>query len=159
MIKVDTSSEQGKIVLTAVAPSYSLWASNNGINTGTAADDSDGDGVPNGVEYVLCGGSNYDDNEKLPQLSISNGDMLYSFVLNQASIDGSTGVQIDVGTNLVSWPWIYEVGIEPVTYYPNDVVLYISKDTPSAGKSTVTLKVPRSKLPAKLFARIRVTTN
>ena len=151
-INVDTT-QAGKIVLTALS-GYSSWARIN-VPSGTAADDYDGDGVSNGLEYVLGGGVNTSDSTKLPQLSISDGNVIFTFVRDQASINGSTTVQIEVGSDLTSWS-LYEVGIEPVIQYPNDVVLNIYRDTPAIGKDTITLSRPRSGLPTKLFARLSV---
>jgi hypothetical protein len=151
-LNVDTTSQSGKIVLTAVPPSgYSSWAADN-APSGTAADDYDGDGVSNGVEYVLGGSRNTSDSTKLPQLSISDGNVIFTFVRDQASISGAT-LEIQVGTDLVNWPTTYTVGA--VTASPSNGVTLI-KNTPAIGKDTITLSRPQSGLPPKLFARLSV---
>lgn len=152
MIKVDTVSEPGKVLLTADAASYSLWASNNGVTTGTLGDDFDGDGVSNGVEYVLGGSKDTSDSTKLPQLSISEGNVVFTFVRDQASISGAT-LEIQVGNDLVNWPTTYAVGADTAGSTHGVTIV---KDAPAPGKDTITLSVPQSTLPAKLFARLSV---
>jgi len=152
MIKVDTVSEPGKVLLTADAASYSLWASNNGVTNGTLGDDFDGDGVSNGLEYVLGGGVNTSDSTKLPQLSISDGNVIFTFVRDQASISGAT-LEIQVGNDLVNWPTTYAVGADTAGSTHGVTIV---KDAPAPGKDTITLSVPQSTLPAKLFARLSV---
>jgi hypothetical protein len=152
-INVDTTSQAGKIVLTAVLSGYSSWAGTN-APSGTAADDYDGDGVSNGVEYVLGGSRNTSDSTKLPQLSISDGNVIFTFVRDQASISGAT-LRIQVGTDLVNWPITstYTIGADTAGSASGVTIL---KDTPEIGKDTVTLSRPRSGLPTKLFARLSV---
>jgi hypothetical protein len=150
-INLDTTSRPGKIVLTAVLSGYSSWAGTN-APSGTAADDYDGDGVSNGVEYVLGGSKDTRDSTKLPQLSISDGNVIFTFVRDQASISGAN-LEIQVGTDLVNWPTTYTVGA--VTASPSNGVTII-KNTPAIGKDTITLSRPQSGLPPKLFARLSV---
>ncbi|NDE85804.1 MAG: hypothetical protein EB056_07290, partial [Verrucomicrobia bacterium] len=88
-VRIDTTSQAGKIVLTALVSGYSSWAANN-APSGNAADDYDNDGVSNGVECVLGGALNTNDSAKLPQLSIMGGNVIFTFVRDQASIPGTT---------------------------------------------------------------------
>jgi len=110
--------------------------------------------VSNGVEYVLGGGVNTSDSTKLPQLSISDGNVIFTFVRDQASISGAT-LRIQVGTDLVNWPITstYTVGADTAGSSSDVIIL---KDTPEVGKDTITLSRSQSGLPTKLFARLSV---
>ena len=132
------------------ASGYATWAGTN-APTGTAQDDYDGDGVSNGVEYVLGGTKNTNDLAKLPSVSAAGGNLVFTFVRDQASIDGSTSVAIEVGTDLVTWPDSYSVPDGAVANNPGVTVV---KGSP-AGFDTVTLTVPQG-VGAGKFARLKV---
>ena len=130
---------------------YAAWKATN-APTGTPDDDFDGDGVNNGVEYVLGGDKNTNDLSKLPSLSTTGGNLAFTFQRKQTSIDGSTGVVIQVGTNLSAWPSSFPVPNTAVSANPGVTVV---KDSP-AGFDTVTLTVPHAPNASK-FARLNVT--
>ena len=134
---------------------YAAWAATH-APTGGVNGDYDGDGVPNGVEYVLGGSKDTNDTGKLPMSSINGDDMLFTFVRDQASIDGTTTVQIETSTDLATWniaPSPYAV---PDGAASNNPGVSVVKDSPSAGKDTVTLRIPRAP-DAKKFAHLKVT--
>jgi autotransporter-associated beta strand protein len=137
----------------AVEPSYSDWASENAL-TGTSADDYDGDGVSNGLEYVLGGDRYTNDSGKMPEVTVTEGNMIFTFVRSQASINAKTDVDILVGTDLVAWPTVYTVGTDTAGSTSG---VTITKGLPVAGKDTVSLTVTMSSDPKK-FARLRVIT-
>ena len=137
----------------AVEPSYSDWASENAL-TGTSADDYDGDGVSNGLEYVLGGDKNTNDSGKMPKVTVTGGNIFFTFERSQASINAKTDVDILVGTDLVAWPLAYRVGADTAGSTSG---VTITKDSPVAGKDTVSLSVAMSPDPKK-FARLRVLT-
>lgn len=132
---------------------YSTWATTN-APTGTSAADYDGDGVTNGVEYVVGGTKDTNDLSKLPQVSTSGANMVVTFNRDQASINATTTLVIEVGTTLVTWPASYNV---PGTAVTNNPGVTVTKDT-SVGFDTITLTVPRAPDNNK-FARLNVTTN
>jgi autotransporter-associated beta strand protein len=129
---------------------YGTWASTNAPNSGPN-EDYDGDGVSNAVEFVLGGSAATNDLGKLPAVSASGGNMTFSFVRDQASIEATTAVSIEVGTDLASWPDSYSVPHGAVADIPGVTVV---KNSPS-GFDTVTLTVPQSP-DAKKFARLKV---
>ncbi len=132
---------------------YSSWAATN-APTGTSGQDFDGDGVTNGIEYVLGGTKDTKDLGKLPQISSSGANIVVTFNRDQASINGTTTVAIQVGTDLVTWPASYSV---PGPAQANNPGVTVAKDT-SPGFDTITLTIPRNPDPKK-FARLDVTTN
>ena len=131
---------------------YAAWKLTH-APTGTAADDYDGDGVANAVEYVLGGTSTTNDLAKLPAVSTTGGYFVFSFIRDQASIDGITSVIIELGENLSDWPVTYPV---PSTAVANNPGLSVTKNSPVAGKDTVTLALPPAP-GGKTFARLMVS--
>jgi fibronectin-binding autotransporter adhesin len=136
------------VVVVGGTAGYEDWASTN-APTGTAGDDFDGDGVSNGVEWVLGGDKDTNDSGKLPKLTTTGGNLVFTFKRDQASIDG-TSLKIDVGTDLASWPVSYAVPDAPVANNPG-VTVVDNLD----GTDTVTLTVPQAP-DAKKFARLNV---
>ena len=130
---------------------YASWAAIN-APTGTVGDDFDGDGVSNGVEYVLGGDKNTDDLSKLPQVTATGGNLLFTFFRARGSVDGTTTVAIEVGTTLANWPVSFSVPDAAATNNPGVTVTENSPD----GFDTVTLSIPQAP-DAKKFARLKVT--
>jgi len=130
---------------------YAYWALTN-ATTGTAVDDFDGDGVNNAVEYILGGTALTNDLSKLPTLDASGANLVFTFKRDRASIDGTTGVAIQVGTTLALWPSSYTVG---TTTAGSTTGVTVDENYP-AGFDTVTLTIAKGTDPAK-FARLVVT--
>ena len=130
---------------------YPAWKTANAPITGTNPNsDEDGDGVTNGVEFVLGGLIGTKDDGKLPEISIG-GNMLFTFKRDQKSIGGTTALSIDTSPDLLDWTTGYAVPDSAATANPGVTVI---KGTPT-GFDTVTLTLPMSDL--KKFARIKVT--
>ncbi|MGJ8725695.1 MAG: beta strand repeat-containing protein [Roseibacillus sp.] len=145
-------SGTGSITVTGAIAGYSAWASTN-APAGNPEDDFDGDGVANGVEYVLGGDKDTNDSGKVPCVTVNGGDMVFSFERDQDSIDGTTAVQVEVGTDLMTFPAVYPVSDNAVAASPG---VTVAKDSPAAGIDTVTLTIPQAP-DAKKFARLVVT--
>ena len=128
---------------------YATWASTN-APTGNPDDDFDGDGVINVVEFVLGGDKDSNDLGKLPKVGTTPaGDMTFTFVRAQSSIDALVTASIEVGTDLATWPAEYLVPGTPTAGPPVAVV------DNGNGTETVTLTVPQAP-DAKKFARLKV---
>jgi hypothetical protein len=95
----------------APAGGYTSWASTNAPG-GTPIQDYDDDGLSNAVEYVLGGNALTDDLSRLPAISTSGGNILFSFQRVQTSINATTALSIQVGTTLLTWPDTYIVGAD-----------------------------------------------
>ena len=54
-VSVDTASTPKKLLLTVTAAGFDSWKTANSATGQTLAQDHDGDGVPNGIEYFLVG--------------------------------------------------------------------------------------------------------
>ncbi len=152
----DRDSGAGIIMAEAAlvaTPGYSIWASVNAPGGGTPEDDFDEDGVTNGVEYLLGGTRETNDIEKLPTVSAPGDDLKFVFERNQTSIDGSTLVNIQVGTDLEDWPLSSTFSV-PDSAVDNNPGVKVEKDVP-VGKDTITLTVPRG-TDLKKFSRLQV---
>ncbi len=131
---------------------YTTWATTH-APTGRAADDFDGNGVANGLEFILGGTTNNNALGKLPQVSSAGGNMNFTFIRDQASINDVTTIDIQGGTNLTDWPLSYRV---PATALANNPGLTVIKNSPAAGKDTVTLTLPVTP-GVNTFFRLKVT--
>jgi autotransporter-associated beta strand protein len=136
---------------TSPASSYASWANTNASST-SPTQDQDNDGVSNAVEYVLGGSSATNDISKLPSLSISAGNIVFSFQRAQSSINPSTSLTIQVSPTLQAWPDNYNVGIDTASSSAGVTVTAGS----TAGYDTVTLSIPRAPDVQK-FIRLQVT--
>ena len=130
------------------APGYATWATTN-APSGTAGADFDGDGVSNGVEYVLGGTASARDGGKLPGIAVTGGNVVFTFHRAQSSIDGATTLAIETGTDVGTWTNSYAV---PDGAASNNPGVSVVKNT-SPGIDTVTLSVPQG---TKTFVRLKV---
>lgn len=150
---LDAFFEPGTGTLT-IQGGYADWAATNAPTTGNNLDaDEDGDGVNNGAEYVLGGTIATNDIDKLPTVSTSGGNMSFTFNRDQASIDGTTVVTIEVGTDLSTWPDSYLV---PDAAAASDPGVTVIKDLPNTGFDIVTLSVPQGG-DVRKFARLQIS--
>jgi autotransporter-associated beta strand protein len=138
-------------LIDAPAGSYASWASTNATST-TPTQDQDNDGVSNALEYVLGGSALTNDQAKHPAIATSGGNITYTVKRIQTSINASTSLTIQVGTNLVTWPTAYIVGADTAT---SSLGVTVLKGVP-AGFDTVTLSVPLAP-DSKKFLRLNVT--
>ena len=145
--------EGGGTILKLNQAGYSTWAAIN-APTGTSSDDYDGDGVSNGAEYVLGGTHLTNDLGNLPQATTAGGDLAFTFTRHHQSIDAATTVNIEVSTDLATWPTSYAVPSVAVT---NALGVTVVKNSPDADHDTVTLTVAQAP-DAKKFARLQVIT-
>ncbi|MEO5715170.1 MAG: autotransporter-associated beta strand repeat-containing protein [Luteolibacter sp.] len=144
-------SGTGKVNVIPVAGGYASWKITN-APTGTPSDDYDGDGVSNGVEFILGGLASTNDLAKLPAPTIVGSNLIFTFVRDDAAAASpGTTVQIEVGTTLATWPDVYTVGVDTASSTAGVTVTdYGTTDT-----VTVTLTIPQAPDAAK-FARLKV---
>jgi autotransporter-associated beta strand protein len=134
-----------------VRNAYQTWALTNAISS-APGQDKDGDGVNNAIEFLLGGDVSTNDLSKLPEVTTTATDMIFTFERKRSSIDGITGLEIEVGTTLTGWPTSYTVG---TTTANSDSGVTVAENSP-AGFDTITLTVPIGSDPKK-FARLNAT--
>jgi len=129
---------------------YTTWAAAH-AGGGTPTQDFDGDGVRNGLEWVLGGLETTNDLAKLPAASLSGGNLVFTFLRDQASKVAGTSVSIEVGTSLITWPTSYTVGTNTAGSSAG-----VTVTDNLNGTDTVILTVTRAPDPVK-FARLKVS--
>ena len=142
-----TFTEATGILSVAPSSAYQSWADANAGGQ-TAEKDYDGDGVANGVEWVVGGSGTTNDLARLPAVAAVGGDMTFTFKRDRRSISPETTVAITVGTTLAAWPDSY-----PVEATSSGAVTVSDNGD---GTDTITLTVVRAPDVHK-FARLEVT--
>ena len=135
---------------------YLDWAATNAPSPQTAAQDFDNDGVSNGAEYVLGGLASTQDSEKLPKVSASATDLVFTFKRIQTSETPDTSVFVEVGTTLAAWTDSYPVPNAPGIYPIGTATVTVADN--GDGFDLVTLTVAKG-LDTKKFARLVVKVN
>jgi autotransporter-associated beta strand protein len=129
---------------------YGDWETANGIGGAGSNVDSDGDGIPNGIEFVIGGdpsGPGSDSSGLLPTAAV---DATY-LTITYRRTDESSGYNpfIEYGSNLTGWTEA-EGGVDGVVINETD-------DFYGAGIDRVQVQIPRAlAVSSKLFARLRV---
>jgi autotransporter-associated beta strand protein len=140
-----------EIVLTTVPLSpYDSWESLNGIAGAGAGFDSDGDGIANGIEFVIGGdpsGPGSDSSGLLPTVATDATFLSITYRRTDASV--ADGPLVEYGSTLGTWTEA-EAGV-------NGVVINEVNDAFGVGVDSVEVKIPRAlAIGAKLFARLRI---
>lgn len=147
-----TLDASGYLVPSAGGSAYDTWKADNAPGS-NPDDDTDGDGVPNAVEFIIGGTSFSKDLDKLPVVNATGTNFTVTFQREVSSIDPKTALFIETSTDLVTWniaPSPYTVPDAVVTNNPG-----VSVAHSSIGFHTITLTVPKG-LDAKKFARLKV---
>ena len=143
-------------VTTSPQAGFGAWINTFGLAVGDQdpTDDPDGDGLANALEFVLGGNpAGANDLGKLPQASVANGKLVFSFKRSQASKVAGVSVAIETATDLATWPGVYSVGNDTAGS-ANGVTVTDNQD----GTDTVTLTVDQAPDNAK-FGRLKVSIN
>jgi len=137
------------IPLASSSGAYGTWAiTNANAPSGTPADDYDGDGVSNALEFVLGGTKTSNDLSRLPTITPDATNLIFTFKQYHQSKSAGTTVAIEVGTTLAAWPNTYSV-------YPTvDSAVTVVDNLD--GTDTVTLSLLKTP-DAQKFARLKVT--
>ena len=152
----DDSRFSGTGVLVVGGGGFGSWISGFGLAAGDQdpTDDPDNDGLDNALEWVLGGNpATTMDSKKLPTVSTSGGNLVFTFKRDQASKVVGTAVAIQVGTSLIAWPDSFTVGNDTAGSTAG-----VTVTDNGDGTDTVVLTVVQAPDAAK-FARLAVTIN
>lgn len=133
------------------SPYESFEAANGIVGAGPSAD-SDGDGIPNGIEFVLGTDSDptspaSNSNADLPTSEVDDDDLIFVFRRTDDSIDADPFVEY--GSDLVGWTRANDGD--------NGISITTVDDFYAAGIAQVTVRIPRTLATSdRLFARLRV---
>lgn len=152
-----STATAGEIRLVQSGTDFDNWISGFFPNETNAAiiglnADPDGDGVPNGIEFVLKNGNPAQGNSTIMPTATRSGDtLLFTFERDDRAKGPNAGMTLSVeaGDTLQTWPKSYVIGATsqaPVT---------ISNDTDS-GPDTVTVAIPLEGATSQ-YARLKVT--
>lgn len=129
---------------------YGDWETANNIAGAGSATDSDNDGLPNGIEFVVGGtpsGPDSDDSDKLPTVTVDATYLNFTFRRTDASA-GYTPYA-EYGSDLTGWTEA-EAGV-------NGVVIDETNDGFGAGIDQVVVRIPRTlAIGSRLFTRLRI---
>ncbi|MEK7951454.1 beta strand repeat-containing protein [Luteolibacter soli] len=130
------------------AGGYGAWETANGIAGAGANVDSDKDGIPNGIEFVIGGDpSNSPSTALLPTVSADATKLV--FVFRRTDDSASYNPFAEYGSTLSGWTTA-QAGV-------NGVVITEDNNFYGANTDRVTVSIPRSlAVGGKLFARLRI---
>ncbi len=140
----------GILSVSSTSGSYGSWETSNGITGAGAVVDSDNDGIPNGIEFVIGGdpsGPGSDSNALLPTTTLDGTYLNFVYRRTDASVTSNPFVQY--GSALTGWT--------PAQHGVSGVVILTDDNFFGPNTDRVTVRIPRSlAVGAKLFARLRV---
>ncbi|WP_035613283.1 LamG-like jellyroll fold domain-containing protein [Haloferula sp. BvORR071] len=129
------------------APPYQLWATANGIAGADPNADTDGDGISNGIEFVIGGNPNGPDAALLPVMTQDGSNLKFIYRRTDAS-SANYPLKVEISTNLAAGSWT------PAPENSTDPVLVESDGFgPGVDKVTVTIRTQGNQ---KFFARLKV---
>lgn len=131
------------------ASAYDSWASAQGLTAANSAAnaDPDHDGVGNALEFVLGSNPLISDASRLPQVSVTASEMIFSFTREDAS-EAELALEFQHSANLSTWTSI-QIGADNASSAPG--VSIIEND---ANPDQVTITLPKG-TEAKLFGRLQ----
>ena len=129
---------------------YDAFESANGISGAGENTDSDGDGIPNGIEFVIGGdpsGPGSDSSALLPTASVDATNL--SFVFRRTDASAGFDPVVEYSSTLAGWT-VAEGGV-------GDVLITEDNNFHGTGTDRVTVVIPRALAAGStLFARLRI---
>ncbi|RYD60833.1 MAG: hypothetical protein EOP83_18490, partial [Verrucomicrobiaceae bacterium] len=139
-----------QIAIVQGSDAYGPWETTNGIAGAGSSADSDGDGIPNGIEFVIGGdpsGPDSDSNSLLPTATLD--DQYVTFVFRRTDDSAAYNPFAEYGSVLAGWTKA-EGGV-------NGVIIAEDNNFFEAGVDRVRVQIPRSlAVGSKLFTRLRI---
>jgi len=132
---------------------YDQWAANAGLTSGgndAPSSDPDADGIPNLMEFVLAGNPLQRDAAILPTMSVTGGNLVFTFLRADASESGTT-VTAQYGTDLATWT---DVPVGAGNSVAGAVNVTVSENSTAPDAVTVTIPLDPS---GRIFCRLKAT--
>jgi fibronectin-binding autotransporter adhesin len=140
-----------QIALVQGGDAYGSFETANGISGAGSDTDSDGDGIPNGIEFVIGGDPSGPGSASNALLPTSTTDAAYLNVVFRRTDDSAPyNPFVEYGSTLGGWT--------PAQNTVNDVIVIVDDNFYDATTDRVTVRIPRTLASpdTKLFARLRV---
>jgi fibronectin-binding autotransporter adhesin len=141
----------GQIALVQGGDAYGGFETANGISGAGSNADSDGDGISNGVEFVIGGDPSGPGSASNALLPTSTIDASYlNFVFRRTDDSASYNPFVEYGSTLGGWT--------AAQNNVNGVIVTVDDNFYDASTDRVTVRIPRTLASpdTKLFARLRV---
>ncbi len=143
------SDTTAKTILLRKVQGFAGYATANGLS-GNANADFDGDGLADGIEYVLGTSPTSNSAASVPVATVSGPNLIFTFTRADASMTPDTAVTVEVSSLQAPVTWTsYTVGATTATSSPEITV------TDNGATDTITLTVSRVGEFTK-FARLKV---
>lgn len=137
-------------ITNVVANAYGAWETANGIPAAGSNVDSDADGIPNGIEFVIGGdpsGPGSNSNSLLPTATATATNLV--FVFRRTDDSAAYDPFVEYGSTLAGWT-AAEAGV-------NGVTILEENNAFGANIDRVTVTIPRTLDDgSKMFARLRI---
>lgn len=133
---------------------YADFEAVHGISGAGADADSDNDGLPNGIEFVIGGDPSGPDSDSsaLGPVIVNSDPAYVDFIFRRTDDSASSDPYVQYGSDLTGW-----TDAEPGVPAGDPVVIDETNDHHGPGIDRVTVRIPRALAAGqKLFARLRV---
>ncbi|WP_367872012.1 autotransporter-associated beta strand repeat-containing protein [Luteolibacter sp. Populi] len=134
-----------------VGTPYQLWASASGIGGAGSAEDSDNDGISNGIEFVIGSdpsGPGSDSNALRPTATTTATHLV--FIYRRADESAAFAPFVQYGSDLSGW--------NTAVNGTNGITILEEDDAIATGINRVTVSIPVPANGQSLFARLQATT-
>lgn len=151
----NSQAQLGEILSFGTPTPFAAWAGRFGLSgpASTFKADPDQDGTENLVEHVLGGNpSRYENDTIRVESSLIGGSSVFTFSRADESESTSIKLNVQVGTDLVSWPIVYQIGQDTASSSPGVNVI-----ENGAEPDTISVVLPPHR--ARQFAQLRVTVD
>ena len=122
---IDGATDELRLVQSGGGTGFATWATTGTLGPVTFEGDTNGDGVQDGMAFLL-GAINPDDNAigRLPKVSESGGNLVLSFNCLPVSARGSATLKVAHSTNLASWTRTTNVVPDATNLVPDNNVTF-----------------------------------
>jgi fibronectin-binding autotransporter adhesin len=158
---VDGVADELRLVKPVGGSGFAAWATTGTLGPVTFEGDTNGDGVQDGMAFLL-GAMNPDDNAsgRLPKVSESGGDLVLTFNCLPIAARGTATLKVAHSTDLGTWTTTADVVPDADDAVPDNHVTFVVDTVSQAplNKVTATINSVAAGGGGKLFGRVKGVT-